>query len=138
MQGATFISISWQVIGIGPKFKLRTQLHNSGSKATRPLSLVVSYDSLLYSVPLPQRLVPVLLPQQVSEEPWPRAFPVPKPPPHMAVALQTFKYETEINSIDPEGRAAPVRVTLISGESSVPVLSAVVDMPMSWTEEGQL
>lgn len=47
--------------------------------------------------------------------------------------VQTYKMEAPIECIDPEGGAGKVRVVMVRPDTCVPVLSAVVDMPVSQT-----
>ena len=120
--GSQDVRIQVQVSGLGPKFLLKITLQNSSPQPLLNSRLVFTFDQNLYvmgHVPSSNQSVtiPILLPG----------------PKHVI--------ETEVLSVDPQGRAGLILILLCSNNNSsasealsgsaIPLLSASVRMPTS-------
>lgn len=107
------MKINAQVIGLGPKFIVKVILQNTGPRPIYQSKLNISYDPNMYVMGYSRSslqccTIPVLLPG----------------PKHII--------ETEIKSIDAQGRATSVLVILSpTSPSATPIVSATVRMPVS-------
>jgi Bardet-Biedl syndrome 1 protein len=101
------LRLTAQVQGLGPRFKIHLTLQNTGAKIVTELLAVVTYNALLYKLAKPIFEVPLLLPG------LPR------------------KIDVDLECTDENGGADAVKVFVCSANSNVPVLSAVVNMPVS-------
>lgn len=109
--GGTQLRLDAKVVGLGPSFKLKIDLKNTGPRPLHDLSAMVTYNSLIYQVKQSTMFLPALIPNV------------------------SYLYEVEVESVEPSGAADSVRVFVSQQGSSVPVLSAIVSMPMSETLE---
>jgi Bardet-Biedl syndrome 1 protein len=96
-----------QVQGLGPKFKLKLNVQNTGGKSVTHLAVTFNFNAMLYKLKQPLYHVPLLLPG------------VP------------YKIDAELECIDENGGADAIRVIVCNPKSVLPVLSAVVNMPIS-------
>ncbi|CAM9579181.1 unnamed protein product, partial [Laminaria digitata] len=96
-----------QCQGLGPKFKIKLELHNQGERALTNLPVAFSYDRDIYAMDKGQFVVSTLLPGVVS------------------------RHVVAITSIDEGGAAGPVRILVLGPSGPVPLVSAVVTMPLS-------
>eukprot|EP00656_Telonema_subtile_P050277 TRINITY_DN6474_c0_g1_i3.p1 TRINITY_DN6474_c0_g1~~TRINITY_DN6474_c0_g1_i3.p1 ORF type:complete len:431 (-),score=116.19 TRINITY_DN6474_c0_g1_i3:155-1447(-) len=101
------IRLSAQVQGLGALFALKVNVQNTGSQPVLDINLVLSFNHTLYKVQQPHIAVPVLVP-----------------------GLQ-YKFTVDVLCIDEDGGAEPVQVYLCGASSVVPMISAVVNMPLS-------
>mmetsp|Transcript_17510 Transcript_17510/g.47251 ORF Transcript_17510/g.47251 Transcript_17510/m.47251 type:complete len:581 (+) Transcript_17510:24-1766(+) len=106
MSGAS-VRLTAQVQGLGPLFKIKLNLQNMGTGPVPDLELSFVANPALYRLKSRVMLVPLLLP---------------------AVNYHT---ECDIESIEESGMADVVRVYVCKQESKLPLLSAVVTMPLS-------
>jgi len=107
--GSTSLRLDAKVAGLGPLFKLRLALKNTGLKALVDIPLSLSYNPAIYRVrddTLVSR-IPVLVPGV------------------------EYAFDIGVECIDPMGAADPIRVFVLSSKSAVPSISAIVNMPMS-------
>lgn len=96
-----------QLQGLGPVFRISATLENTGRQSLIGLMIAVSFDETVYSVSQPLRRLPALIPglAQVVEIP--------------------------LRCISQGSDGGDVRLTVLSGaDSSVPLLSATVAMPL--------
>jgi len=105
--GSSSLRLNAQVQGLGPLFSIRITAQNTGTKALYDVRLVFAYNHMLYKVDRPCISVAVLVP-----------------------GLQ-YKYAVDITCVDSEGGAEPVQVFVCGNQSVVPMISAVVNMPLS-------
>ncbi|KAL3141002.1 Bardet-Biedl syndrome 1 protein, variant 2 [Trebouxia sp. C0010 RCD-2024] len=115
-QGATSaspgaLSLNATVTGLGPAFKLTLELCNSGSESILDAALVLRYDQQIYTAQLDQMLLPVLLPSL------------------------KYCFDFRIRCVDPTAGVGNIKVLLHSSKSPIPLLVAVVKMPLSEMEE---
>ena len=96
-----------QVQGLGPLFSIKISLQNTGTKPIYNVRLVLGYSAILYKVGTPCIQVPLLVP-----------------------GFQ-YKYSVDVFNIDEDGGAEPVQVFVCGTASIVPMISAVVNMPLS-------
>ncbi|KAL0026920.1 hypothetical protein WJX77_011582 [Trebouxia sp. C0004] len=105
------LTLNATVSGLGPAFKLTLELCNNGSQPILGAALVLLYNKQMYSAQHDQRQLPVLLP-----------------------ALQ-YHFDIRIHCLDPEAGVDVVKILMHSSKSAVPLLSALVKMPLSEFEE---
>ena len=101
------LRLTAQVQGLGPRFKLKLNLQNTGSKAVCDMAVTFSYNAMLYRLKSPLVRVPLLVPGLL------------------------YRLDAELDCIDEAGGADAIRVFVCSTKSVLPVLSAVVNMPVS-------
>ena len=101
------LRLTAQVQGLGPKFKIKLSLQNTGSKAVSELEVALNYNALLYRVRAAIFDVPLLIPGLVH------------------------RLDAELECVDENGTADVVRVYVCPKNSLVPILSAIVNMPQS-------
>lgn len=105
--GGSQIRLDAKVQGLGPVFNLKLELRNSAANPVSDLMLLVTYNSLVYQIDNACVVVPCLIPNV------------------------SYFHEVMIESIDAGGAADAVRVFVTSKFSSLPMISAIVNMPMS-------
>ena len=101
------LRLTAQVQGLGPRFKIKISLQNTGSKHVADLLVALNYNALLYRLKTSVFTVPCLVP---------------------GVA---YRLDAELECTDENGTSDTVKVYVCAGKSKVPVLSAVVNMPVS-------
>jgi len=101
------LRLTAQVQGLGPRFKLKLNLQNTGSKAVCDMAVTFAYNAMLYRLKSSLVRVPLLVPGLL------------------------YRLDTELDCIDEAGGADAIRVFVCSTKSVLPVLSAVVNMPVS-------
>ena len=101
------LRLTAQVQGLGPKFKIKLNLQNTGSKAVSDLSVALNYNCALYRLKTAVFGVPLLVPGLVH------------------------RLDAELECVDENGTADVVRVFVCPHKSLVPLLSAIVNMPQS-------
>jgi len=95
------------VEGIGPVFKIRIELENIDSLPIYDLKITYGFDNKLYKINKPPLSLPVMVPG------------VPYP------------VEVMVESIDASGTNDTIKIFVIDPKSNVPLVSAVVNMPLS-------
>jgi hypothetical protein len=88
-------------------FKIKFSLKNTGNKPVTDVPVSMSYNPLLYRVPISSFKVPLILP---------------------GIA---YDHELLVHSIDPTGAAEPLQIFVCSQRSAVPAISAILKMPQS-------
>jgi len=101
------LRLTAQVQGLGPRFKIKLSLQNTGSKGVSDLAVALNYNSLLYKLKHAVVDVPLLVPGLVH------------------------RLDAELECIVEDGAADVVRVYVCQNKSLVPILSAIVNMPQS-------
>ena len=101
------LRLTAQVQGLGPRFKIKLSLQNTGSKAVSDLSVALNYNALLYRLKTAVFNVPLLVPGH------------------------SHRLDAELECIDENGGADVVKVYVCPINSLVPILSAMVNMPAS-------
>eukprot|EP00736_Rhodelphis_marinus_P010114 Rmarinus@m.24802 len=102
-----------QVQGLGPRFKIKIGLQNTGKKPIFNVPVLVVFNESMYEVPNPFFKVPVLVP-----------------------AVQ-YKQEVCLSCVDSQtGGGGVVKVFVLASNSCIPVICAVVNMP--WTDPNDI
>ncbi|XP_047480253.1 Bardet-Biedl syndrome 1 protein-like [Penaeus chinensis] len=102
------LKLSAQVLGLGPTFKLRVELQNtSSSSPSLQLAVIFHCDDRIYSVSRSYIQIPMLVPGII----------------HVAESLVTCISELGISDT--------VRVFVVKGKGSRPLLTAVINMPVA-------
>ncbi|CAN0051092.1 unnamed protein product, partial [Hapterophycus canaliculatus] len=91
----------------GPNFKIKLELQNQGERTLINLPVAFSYDREIYAMERGQIIVSTLLPGIAS------------------------RHEIAITSIDQGGVAGSVRIIVLAPSGPLPLVSAVVNMPLS-------
>ncbi|XP_076032639.1 Bardet-Biedl syndrome 1 isoform X2 [Oratosquilla oratoria] len=102
------LKLSAQILGLGPNFKLRVELQNtSTSTPSLNLAVVLHCDDRVYNVQHSYIQIPMLVPGVI----------------HVV--------ETLVNCVSELGIADIVRVFVVKGKALRPLLTAVINMPVS-------
>jgi len=101
------LRLTAQVQGLGPRFKLKLNLQNTGTRAVTDMVVTFAYNAMLYRLKSSLVRVPLLVPGLL------------------------YRLDAELDCIDETGGADAIRVFVCSAKSVLPVLSAVVNMPVS-------
>ncbi|XP_071535409.1 BBSome complex member BBS1 [Panulirus ornatus] len=102
------LKLSAQVLGLGPTFKLRVELQNTSSVSpSLQLAVIFHCDDRVYNVDKSYIQIPMLVPGII----------------HVA--------ETLITCISELGISDTVRVFVVKGKASRPLLTAVINMPVA-------
>ncbi|KAI9995099.1 hypothetical protein PInf_012143 [Phytophthora infestans] len=104
------IRLNAQVQGIGPFFRIKLNVQNAGTKAVTDITVAFHYDHELYRVEQSLLLIPLVIP-----------------------SIQ-YQYAVDVESISELGAADNVSIFVCGKESCVPLVSAVVSMPLSEPE----
>lgn len=105
--GGAQVRLNAQVAGMGPQFKVVVRVQNAGVHALYDVPLMVTINPALYRVPKPCSYLPILVPQQV------------------------YIVDVNVTCINENGGTDCVRIFLCSQQSNVPIISAIVNMPIS-------
>jgi len=102
------VKLSAQIQGLGPAFKLTINIENTSSDTpSKDLLITFHYDSTLYEVAKPMIQIPLLIPGL------------------------SYAFETLINCISDKGISDKIRVFLLHRGNSTPIITAVINMPVS-------
>jgi Bardet-Biedl syndrome 1 protein len=101
------VRLTVEVIGLGPIFKLALKVQNTGKKTLYNVPVTFGYKHSLYEMPQPSILIPALVPELL------------------------YHYEVVVHSVHANGAAGVVRVFVLNRGSSLPIITASVQMPMS-------
>jgi Bardet-Biedl syndrome 1 protein len=105
--GGAQVRLNATVLGIGPQFKLVVRVQNAGVHALYNVPLMCTTNPNLYFVPKPCFYLPILVPQQ------------------------QYLIEIPVKCLNVDGGTDCVRMFLCNRESNVPIISAIVNMPIS-------
>mmetsp|Transcript_105811 Transcript_105811/g.183700 ORF Transcript_105811/g.183700 Transcript_105811/m.183700 type:complete len:479 (-) Transcript_105811:128-1564(-) len=105
--GGAQVRLNAQVVGMGPQFKIVVRVHNAGVHALYDVPLMATTNPNLYRLPTPCSYLPILVPQQI------------------------YIVEIPITCVNENGGTDCVRIFLCSQTSNVPIISAIVNMPIS-------
>ena len=105
---AASLTLNASVVGLGPLFKLNLCVQNTGGRPVYRVQLLLQWDTSMYSPSRTQIPVPILLPGP------------------------TYSFDVPIRCLQPSTAVGgTVGVCVCGAESSQPLLSAVVKMPLS-------
>jgi len=105
--GGAQVRLNAQVVGMGPQFKVVVRVQNAGVHALYDVPLMCTTNPTLYRVPKPCFYLPILVPQQV------------------------YLVEIPVTCVNENGGTDCVRMFLCSQTSNIPIISAIVNMPIS-------
>jgi len=105
--GVTSVRLNAHVMGLGPIFKIKVEVCNNGREPLYDMPLSCIYNPEIYKSEKPTLKIPLLLPNL------------------------TNVFEVSITNHHEEGVPDAVRIILVNPDSSVPLVSAVINMPMS-------
>ncbi|GAB9463367.1 Bardet-Biedl syndrome 1 [Globisporangium polare] len=104
------IRLNAQVQGIGPSFRIKLNVQNAGTKAVTDLTVAYHYDHSLYRLPKSLVLIPLVIPNV------------------------QYTYLSDVECISETGAADNVYIFVCGKDSCIPLVSAVVNMPLSEPE----
>jgi len=103
----TSIRLTAQVQGIGPLFKLKINIENTGKRNIQDTIITFIYNHALYKIKNHILQIPLLVPELV------------------------YKVEAKVQCLIDGGGADPVRVFVCNSQSSLPIVTAIINMPIS-------
>ena len=106
--GAGTLHLSASVHGLGPSFQIRMTLRNNGTDNMQQTMVTITFNRKIYRISRPCFVVPLLLQGGVS-----------------------FKHDINVYNLDPNGAADDLRIVVCVPEKTMPILCALVKMPMS-------
>ena len=92
--------------GIGPVFKIKLELTNTGKELVKNTYIVLNFDETIYKNRRNVPKVPLLIPNL------------------------TYKVDLEVECIEATGAADVIKVFVFNDESSMPLITANVQMPV--------
>eukprot|EP00429_Kryptoperidinium_foliaceum_P108028 CAMPEP_0176306684 /NCGR_PEP_ID=MMETSP0121_2-20121125/63624_1 /TAXON_ID=160619 /ORGANISM="Kryptoperidinium foliaceum, Strain CCMP 1326" /LENGTH=582 /DNA_ID=CAMNT_0017648431 /DNA_START=18 /DNA_END=1764 /DNA_ORIENTATION=+ len=105
--GGTQVRLNAQVLGMGPQFKIVVRIQNAGIHALYDIPLMCTTNPNLYRIPRPCFYLPILVPQQ------------------------SYIVEVPVTCTDAMAGTDSVRIFLCNRSSNMPIISAIVNMPIS-------
>jgi len=96
------------IAGLGPRFILKMRIQNTGAKPVMNMPIMLVYNDKLYSAEKNQVIAPLLVP-------------------HVE-----YDMEVALTCLDPAAQYSDeLRIVMVNGDSAVPILSALVRIPLS-------
>eukprot|EP01063_Lacrimia_lanifica_P006766 TRINITY_DN14263_c0_g1_i1.p1 TRINITY_DN14263_c0_g1~~TRINITY_DN14263_c0_g1_i1.p1 ORF type:complete len:631 (+),score=260.23 TRINITY_DN14263_c0_g1_i1:62-1894(+) len=105
--GGSSLRLTAHVQGLGPLFKIKLNIQNTGAKPLSAIPIVFTYNKSIYQMWKPYMLIPVLVPSLV------------------------YHHEVDVRCIDESAGSDVIRVYVCSATSSVPIITALVNMPLT-------
>eukprot|EP01061_Rhynchopus_euleeides_P042261 TRINITY_DN73780_c0_g1_i1.p1 TRINITY_DN73780_c0_g1~~TRINITY_DN73780_c0_g1_i1.p1 ORF type:complete len:599 (+),score=209.43 TRINITY_DN73780_c0_g1_i1:256-2052(+) len=105
--GGSSLRLTAHVQGLGPLFKIKLNIQNTGLKPLTAIPIVFTYNKSIYQMAKPHMMVPVLVPSLV------------------------YQHEVTVRCIDEAAGSDVIRVYVCSSSSSVPIITALVNMPLT-------
>eukprot|EP01006_Ploeotia_vitrea_P050077 TRINITY_DN67408_c1_g1_i1.p1 TRINITY_DN67408_c1_g1~~TRINITY_DN67408_c1_g1_i1.p1 ORF type:complete len:609 (-),score=85.28 TRINITY_DN67408_c1_g1_i1:410-2236(-) len=101
------LRLTAHVQGLGPLFKIKLNIQNTGGKSLTALPIVFTFNQSIYKIAKPFLLIPLLVPSLV------------------------YNYEVSVDCIDENAGADVIRVYVCNPVSCIPIITAIVNMPLS-------
>jgi len=101
------LRLTAHVQGLGPLFKIKLNIQNTGTKPLMDIPLVFTFNHTIYRVARPSLTLPLLVPSLV------------------------YNYEVDVECIDEAAGADVIRVFVCHPHSAVPIITALVNMPLA-------
>eukprot|EP00756_Hemistasia_phaeocysticola_P002698 Hpha_TRINITY_DN11831_c1_g1::TRINITY_DN11831_c1_g1_i1::g.2138::m.2138/K16746/BBS1; Bardet-Biedl syndrome 1 protein len=101
------LRLTAHVQGLGPLFKVKLNIQNTGTKGLTSIPIVFTYNKAIYQMKKPSLTIPVLVPSLV------------------------YNYELSVRCVDEAAGSDVIRVYVCSSTSSVPIITALVNMPLT-------
>eukprot|EP00662_Eupelagonemidae_sp_cell21_P026664 gene26664-65942_t len=95
------LRLTAHVQGLGPLFKIKLNIQNTGTKSLTAIPIVFTYNKAIYMMWKPMMVIPVLVPSLV------------------------YNYEVAVRCIDESAGSDVIRVYVCSSTSSVPIITAL-------------
>jgi len=105
--GGAQVRLNAEVVGVGPQFKIVVRVQNAGVHALYDVPLMCTTNQNLYRMPKPCFYLPILVPQQV------------------------YLLEIPVTCVNENGGTDCVRMFMCNQASNMPIISAIVNMPIS-------
>ena len=105
-QGGQKVRLIANYEGIGPVFKIKLELQNLGKTCLANTNIVLNLNENIYKLKNRHPKVPLMLPQL------------------------TYKIDVDIECVDPAGASDVVKVFVFNKESTLPLITANIQMPM--------
>ena len=103
---STSVRLTAHVMGLGPQFRIKLTVQNTGAKALVNIPVVVTHNLDVYRIPKPHMLIPNLVPAVV------------------------YTYEVPGMCVAEDGAVSDtVQVCVCNPNSTVPIITALVKMP---------
>ncbi len=93
--------------GLGPNFKIVLNIQNTGKKSVTDLPVTYSWNEALYKISKPTMIIPLLIPGLM------------------------YQFFLDVLCLDTNGGADSIHIFVLSKASCVPIITAVVNMPVS-------
>merc|ERR1712224_802112 len=100
------LRLNAEVRGMGPEFSLLIKVQNTGVNPLFNVPLLIAGNAQLYHIPEPCKLLPAVIPHQM------------------------YSLEVDVIYKDENGGTDTIRLYLCKPNGSVPILTALVQMPM--------
>ena len=104
---ASNVRLNARVQGLGPFFRVVIDIQNTGKETMLQTPLIAHFDTRLYRIKQALYIIPLLVPGLLY---------------HICM---------DVESIEENGAAGDIYLLLSSMDSAVPMISAVVSMPLS-------
>ncbi|TMW68472.1 hypothetical protein Poli38472_005940 [Pythium oligandrum] len=101
------IRLNAQVQGLGPSFRIKLNVQNAGTKAVTDITVAFHYDHELYRFTKSVFVIPLVIPNV------------------------QYTYLADVTCISDAGAADSVYIFVCGKDSCIPLVSAVVNMPLS-------
>ena len=101
------VRVQCNVMGLGPMFKVKLTVQNTGSSALTQVPILANADPKLYEVTPVQMTVPTLVP------------------------LLSYVFEVSVRAVNPAAAPGMVTIYVMGKESALPLLCVQVQMPAS-------
>ena len=93
--------------GIGPVFKIKLQIQNLSKKPIMSVHVNLQFNENIYKLRNRNPFIPLLVPNL------------------------TYKIDVEVENVDPNGSADLIKVFVFNKESTIPLITANLSMPLS-------
>jgi Bardet-Biedl syndrome 1 protein len=101
------IRLNAQVTGLGPLFKIKINITNTGQKSLLKVPIMFVYNRQIYTMRQSIVEIPVLVPQA------------------------QYKFTYDVMLVDEQAGADSIKILVCNTQSAVPVITAVVNMPLA-------
>ena len=101
------LRVNAQVQGLGPRFKIVLNVQNTGKKSVTDLPVTYAWNESLYKIDKPIIFMPLLIPGVM------------------------YQFYVDVTCISESGGADIISIFVLSKTSCVPIITAVVNMPLS-------
>lgn len=105
------LSLNASVQGLGPRFKVNLAVRNEGGKPVTNLVVLLSCNEAMYQANKKQFTIPLLVPSLA------------------------YSFDIDVLCLEPAAGTDSIRILLLQSKSSMPILSALLKMPISELDE---